>query len=468
MLNVQIQTSSQKTSSLYIIVLSIQNMDSIDESNHCGDVAPILLARAPHISRTPIDRVNPKHIEVHLKPKSTIHIHADLHLDLAVGANPKATRGMCTPVFLESHGRPKEWDVVCTSGSEDGGKRKTNCKAPYALIQHFAPGQSSAILQMPRPSNYVRVLGVFDSAAVAHALVDALLCPVRNNFPACIQTQTWHKFGGWDALNLAKPFHFILLCHDQPVEVCAFDIAELPNHCPWRSASLSKYPPGCKVSQQEFGVVRFRPWWSQADEKRRHPNLPFSNRLLLDRERIMSELNAVQEVHACVVTRGLAEEHALETLRGSLNEAGSSDMGNPINANLIAVVKLYEWLELPSNGGNGVLWQDMRLRRTVQARREDIERYHLPQRRPEKEETSARMDKRHLYEALQKVRSGKLEIKQDTTHKFRSSNLHDGDEKASVIEARLNRLRNHVASTNTKLQDLNKMAIIPGTARRTI
>ena len=255
--------------------------------------------------------------------------------------------------------------------------------------------------------------------------------------------------------------------HDQPIEVFAIDAAELPNHCPNQPSGMGNYPPGCKVSQQEYGVVRFRPWWSRAPaaENRRRPTPSFSKRLVHASDRLVAELGAVQEVHACFITRRLAEEHALETLNAFIQDSGSIDGGTKIHADLMAVVKLYDWLQLRPEGGNDILWQDMRLRRTLLIRREDSERHQPPQRKPEKDETNAQVDERQLCEALHRVRQGKFEIKQEATLRLRSSNV-QGDEKASAIEARLNRLRHHVANTNTGLQDLNKMRIISGSARR--
>ena len=373
-----------------------------------------------------------------------------------------------TPVFLESHIRPKEWDMAWTAGTEDTGKKKASCRAPYALVQHYAPGLNpEATFKCERDSNFVRILGVFESATLARALVDAITCPVRNNFPVKFRTRTWQKFCGRDAFDLAKSYHFILLFHDQPIEVFAIDAAELPNHCPNQPSGMGNYPPGCKVSQQEYGVVRFRPWWSRAPaaENRRRPTPSFSKRLVHASDRLVAELGAVQEVHACFITRRLAEEHALETLNAFIQDSGSIDGGTKIHADLMAVVKLYDWLQLRPEGGNDILWQDMRLRRTLLIRREDSERHQPPQRKPEKDETNAQVDERQLCEALHRVRQGKFEIKQEATLRLRSSNV-QGDEKASAIEARLNRLRHHVANTNTGLQDLNKMRIISGSARR--
>ena len=286
---------------------------------------------------------------------------------------------------------------------------------------------------------------------------------------------TWQKFCGWDSLNLSKPFHFILLCHEQPVEVYSLDASELPNHGPSKGLGGigDPYPPGCKVSQQEFGVVRFRPWWrcmaEVPDEYKKQLAPSFAEMFAEDSERVVAKFKAVQEVHACVVTRSLAREHALETLeRLYIKDSDSYDGGDKMHtpSYLVAVVKLYEWLELPQGGGNDVPWQDMRLRRTVEVRREDKERYQPPQRRSERAETNVQIDKRQLHESLQKIRQGKYEIKPDETLAERNSNMHYSDEKASAIEGRLNRLRKHVAKTNSGLQDLNKMAIISGSSRR--
>ena len=401
--------------------------------------------------------------------QSVPEFHA--HIDLLEGAPLRAPQHLRTPVYLESHGRPREWDAVWSAGNEDIGKRRSTSKAPFALVQHYAPRlNSEAMFSSMRESNYIRILGVFESAPVAHALVDAITCPVRNNFAQKLQTQKWQKFCGWDTLNLAKPFHFILLCHDQPVEVYTLDISELPNHGPAPGSMAGSYPPGCKVSQQEYGVVRFRPWWPRIaheyNNKRLSPELV--DMYSKNSERIIAELKAVQEIHACVGTRNLANEHALDILYRLSKDSDTCDSGDTLRAhtNLMAVVKLYEWLELPSDGGNDVLWQDMRLRRFVESRREKKDRHQPPQRRPERDETSAQVHKRQLYETLQKIRQGKFEVKQEAILAHKNSNSQQSDERASLIEARLNRLRTHVANTNADLQDLNKMDIISGSSGR--
>lgn len=432
--------------------------------------APILSARGmrdPHGASKDVVGF----LEAELLDKSGSMSEFCSDTDLIKGGRLTIPRTFCTPVFLESHGRPKEWDVA----NEDSGKRKSSSKAPYALVQHFAPGRScsQSTFHSPRRSNFIRMLGVFESVAVAHALVDALACPVRNNFPPQFQMHTWQKFCGWDSLNLSKPFHFILLCHDQPVEVYASDASELPNHGPYMGLGGlgDPYPSGCKVSQQEFSVVRFRPWWTRmtnvCDEYHKQPTPSFSDMFAEDSDRIITELKAVQEVHACVVTRSLAKEHALEIIE-RLFVKDSYDESDKIHTPnyLVAVIRLYEWLELPPDGGNDVPWQDMRLRRAAEVRREDKERYQPPQRRPEKDETIAQVDKRQLHETLQKIRQGKFEIKRDEILSHRNSSPQRRDEKASVIEARLNRLRSHVTKTNVDLQDLTKMAIISGSAGR--
>ena len=185
-------------------------------------------------------------------------------------------------------------------------------------------------------------------------------------------------------------------------------------------------------------------------------------------ERIIAELKAVQEIPACVGRRNLANEHALDILYRLWKDSDTCDSGDTLRAhtNLMAVVKLYEWLELPSDGGNDVLWQDMQLRRFVESRREKKDRHQPPQRRPERDETSAQVHKRQLYETLQKIRQGKFEVKQEAILAHKNSNSQQSDERASLIEARLNRLRTHVANTNADLQDLNKMDIISGSSGR--
>ena len=434
-----------------------------------GALAPILSARgARRLRGASMDVITFWEAGLLEKPPFKGDFHPHIHF--VKGLPLEIPRHLRTPVYLESHVRLKEWDAAWAAGKDDSEKKKSTSKAPYALVQHYVPGLASETTShSSEQGNYIRILGVFESSAIAHALVDAIMCPIRKGFPPLLQARKWQKFSGWDAMNLAKPFHFVILCHEQPVEIYTLDAHELPNHSPVLGSMVASYPTGCKVPQQEFGVVCFRAWWShgvQANDKRL--SSPFVNKFARDSEHVIAKIKAVQEVYACLGTLSSANEHAVEILERVTKDSDSNDSGNKVRTKswLIAVVKLYEWLELPYDGCNDILWQDMRLRRTVETRREDKERHHPPQRRPEKDETNIQGYKRQLYETLQKIRHGRFEIKQEETLAHRSSNLHPGDEKASLIEGRLNRLRDHVAKTNAGLQDLNRMAIISGSSGR--